>query len=362
MYRYNHPWIPFGLSKNRMVNNDMNDTAVTEILRNNNDVEINKKTSMKRRDYHHHNVILPSSQDDEDDNNNNNHNQNLNYDDDGMIIDNRGNNYGPNKRLRFGSFPTTIDNINDNENENFKKKKNINNNRDWNPFCLQEEFSSRQPNVAKKNEEAMMDTSSNKKNDASTTEWWKQLSSISSGKGIIRSSDGMDTTESLLDEDNDGDGEEEEVTAIESMVVCHVCQKPFQLSLPIVRDVMPENSILNYFALKPSSSNSSHDDDDKRMTIACQDCDYDRDTKRRGGEGEGYIHTSRNNIHAKNPSICSCCDRPNCVYCRTRCQKCQGSFCSFCTVTVESDVLQPHERSNSGGILCLDCYDNHQES
>ncbi|KAG7349234.1 hypothetical protein IV203_011831 [Nitzschia inconspicua] len=101
-----------------------------------------------------------------------------------------------------------------------------------------------------------------------------------------------------------------------SLAPCHVCRTFFSLpATPQVDDIMPTNSILNYFSKKPRASTSMETIEEEPKAAA-----------------------------AKNPASCSCCDRFSCNACRHHCDMCRASFCSFCVISEEQL------------LYCLDCH------
>lgn len=413
--KYNHPWSPFGLPMTGVGYSESSENFGNETLIDVNDGD--DKILLIKRQRDHHYVIIQSSQDDEE--------KELDYDN--MLMDVSETDHGPNKRRRFATSPNGNNTTRQqnsikviglpkpflNFNNNNIRDTTTTNNNDIlcrNTFCTQGSQlglykygcgdddqtinvttsvevednlgTTRSNDVSQKDDEVMNAPSTDTNTNPSPIEWWKRPSTGGvgcHGNGITQSLEqedlssamdsAMDTTES---DGNDNTSFSSSETSTKSFVACHICQNSFQLpALPVISDVVPVNTILNYFSFKINKPARSSVDNEK-MTITYSD-DHDERNKR----------NNNRNINAANPACCSCCDRPSCLDCRRECQKCQKSFCSFCTIARESYSKRSGNTSNTincnlrefdlpertastttpieeEGTFCLDCYDDYR--
>lgn len=277
--------------------------------------EPNFTLNHKRQRYH---VIVPSSQDNDDDV------AEFNCGSDETMND-ADNNLRPNKRKRFGTFNAYFSTV------------------DSNKFNLQiptiDGDWEDQNVVAEKN--ISSSERANKNKGTSVKEWWKCVSNQSFAKAdtINSSLDAMDITENLSE-------------------TCHVCQKQFrpQPTMAITSNDIHANSILNYFSIKPMHCSDSSlmgyanrdDNDDQKMVDNIERIQ----TK---NSNDNYVgNLSMNTLKGKKPSSCSCCDRPCCLYCQRKCQRCSETFCSFCC-TLKKGYYSIRDTEVSEQTLCLGC-------
>ena len=270
----------------------------------NNDSSIEKyRSPVKRRREQH--VIITSSQDDEgfrcDDN----------QSDDNSMMDCDNDSTGPNKRRRLGdTFP-------------------FDNNGQIIQIQLKQEEIDPYTNGSLVIEECAGKNISSGNKGISPVEWWRKKRPLAN---ITSPVDAAIHSKSLVKQEDSSSCSAMDTSVGDNEVCCHICQKNFLLPvIPSVRDVMPANSLLNYFS--PLNKRGTSDGDVAMEMVSSH-------ITRRSSSHQNFINS---------PAWCSCCDRPSCPECRRKCEVCQKSFCSFCSIASDG--------AKSNSCFCLDCCD-----
>lgn len=168
---------------------------------------------------------------------------------------------------------------------------------------------------------------------SSPVEWWrKKRPSVISASAVAAPI----AAKSIVEHDALHSGSAMDTSVGDEEICCHICQNSFPIPIsPSVREVMPENALLNYFSplnKKPTSNG---------FPLATH-------------ISHSAARAASKQIWANSPACCPCCDRPSCPKCRQECQGCQKSFCSFCSITCDDDMTNC---GTSNSNFCLDCYD-----